>query len=174
MSSKPSPGWLIVEWVARLPVCLLFLYTGWTKVRGLGDFVKEVQAYQLIPHVWDQWSYPLAYVLPWLELLTAALLLVGFWRCEARLLLAAMLVGFTAGKTYVLAIGRNIECGCVPADSVIHFLFDGWVGVATNVGLLLFLGIEAFAERRRRRGRSPSRSAEQANADPAQQPATRP
>ena len=153
MPRKPSPAWFALEWITRLPVCALFIYTGRTKLQDLANFVKETQAYQLLPHVWDQWSYPLAYVLPWLELLTAILLLVGLWRREARFLLALMLVGFTAGKTYVLVIGRNIDCGCVPTDSFLHHLFDGWIGVATNIGLLCLLGLELIAVWRRRSAR---------------------
>ena len=169
MPQRPSPGWFVLEWIARLPVCALFLYTGWTKLQDLESFVKETQAYQLLPRVWDQWSYPLAYVLPWLELLIAILLLVGFWRREARFLLAAMLLGFTAGKTYILIIGRNIDCGCVPTDSMLHFLFDGWMGVITNIGLLCLLGIETIAVWRRRSARKPTEA--EAAASSESQPA---
>ena len=162
---RRSAGWLVLEWLPRLLVAGLFGYTGLTKILDIETFVKEVQAYQLIPGLWEQWSYLLAYVVPWLEVLTAALLLVGLWRREARLVLVIMLVAFTAAKSYVEALGREIDCGCVPVDSLMHFIFDGWIGVGTNVVLLCLLGVEAYAQRRRRR-RARDRC-EQSGAEPA-------
>lgn len=140
--------WWVIEWPPRLLVAALFLYTGVLKIAGAGEFVKEVQQYALVP---VQWSNSVAYSLPWLEVLTAALLVIGLWRRESRLLLVAMLVVFTAAKAYGTATGRITHCGCVPRDSLLYFLFEGWMGVVTNVALLALLGVEAYAERCRRR-----------------------
>jgi len=144
---RRSAVWVVAAWLPRLVVAALFVYTGSSKILDLGTFVKEVRAYQLIPLAW---SNGLAYVLPWLEVLAAALLLIGLWRREARVLLIVMLVVFTAAKSYVLARGLKIECGCVPTGSMLHFLFDGPIGIVTNVALLLLLALEAYAGRRAR------------------------
>jgi len=136
-------------WIARLLVAALFAYTGLTKILAPLDFIKEVRYYQILPVVL---SNLVAYVLPWLEVLAALLLAVGFWRKEARLVIAAMLVVFAGAKTFVLGVqGRSLEdCGCVPTESFLHFLFAGWLGVATNLGLLGLLALELWASRRLR------------------------
>jgi uncharacterized membrane protein YphA (DoxX/SURF4 family) len=138
----------VVEWTARLLVAALFAYTGATKINDLDTFVKEVRAYQLIPL---STSNVLAYTLPWLEVGTAVLLVMGLWRGAARTLLIAMLIVFTAAKSYVLGMGRTLECGCVPTGSMLHFLFNGWIGVLTNVVLLLLLATEGSLAWRRRK-----------------------
>jgi hypothetical protein len=140
--------WQVAEWVARLLVGALFIYTGLTKVFDPQTFIKEVRAYELVPLVL---SNLVALVLPWVEVIAGVLLVVGWWRREARLLIGLMLVVFLGAKGIVLAQGRRIECGCVPTDSLLHFLFDGWIGVATNCVLLVILGLEGGLAWRRRR-----------------------
>jgi hypothetical protein len=76
---------------------------------------------------------------------------MGLWRGAARTLLIAMLIVFTAAKSYVLGMGRTLECGCVPTGSMLHFLFNGWIGVLTNVVLLLLLATEGSLAWRRRK-----------------------
>jgi len=137
----------VAEWVPRLLVGAIFIYTGTTKVLDPHTFIKEVRAYELAPLVL---SNLVALVLPWVELIAGVLLIVGRWRREARLLIGLMLVVFLAAKAIVLGQGRRVDCGCVPTDSFLHFLFDGWIGVATNCVLLALLALEGGLEWRRR------------------------
>src|SRR5262249_10116419 len=52
-------------------------------------------------------------VLPWVEVTTGLLLIVGVWRREAALTAGLMLVMFLAGVSWALAHGIDIEnCGC--------------------------------------------------------------
>lgn len=143
-----SAGWRVLEWVPRLLVIALFAYTGITKIVDPENFIKEVRAYEMVPMLW---SNAVAYVLPWLEVIVAAMLLLDLWRREARLVVAGMLIAFTAAKTFLLVQGREFDCGCVPTASFLHVLFDGWVGVGTNVVLLSLLALESSLEWRRRR-----------------------
>jgi uncharacterized membrane protein YphA (DoxX/SURF4 family) len=146
---KSCPCSLAAMWGPRLVVGGLFVYTGITKLQALGNFSKEIRQYELVP---ENWTNVMAYVLPWIEILAAAVLIIGLLRREGRLLLVGMLVAFTAAKTIVLAQGKRLQdCGCVPTGSVLHVLFDGWVGVGTNVVLLILLGIEACAACARRK-----------------------
>jgi putative oxidoreductase len=149
VSKKSCPCSLAALWVPRLVVGGLFVYTGITKLQALGNFAKEIRQYELVP---ENWTNVMAYVLPWMEILAAVVLIIGLLRREGRLLLVGMLVVFTAAKTIMLAQGKKLEdCGCVPTGSALHFLFDGWVGVGTNVVLLILLGIEVFAACARRK-----------------------
>lgn len=144
VSREWSAGWTVLEWTARLAVGLLFIYTGYTKVREPLTFVKEVRTYTLMPLALSNIT---ALVLPWLEIIAGLLLISAVWRREARLLLGAMLVVFIGAK----AVGYKGDCGCVPAHSFLKPLFEGWAGFATNAVLLVFLLVEAYLERLRRR-----------------------
>lgn len=147
-SNKPRGGRLVLEWLPRLLVAGLFAYTGVTKILDPETFVKEIRAYELIPLLW---SNTLAYVLPWIEVFAVLMLVSGLWRLEARLTIVGMLIVFTVSKGYLLILGREFDCGCVPTASALHFLFDGWMGVVTNFCLLVFLGVEAGLEQLRRK-----------------------
>jgi putative oxidoreductase len=135
----------VFVWVARLAVGLLFIYTGYTKVTEPDPltFVKEVRTYTLMPPVL---SNATALILPWVEIFAGLLLISGLWRREGRVLLAAMLIVFIGAK----AAGFKGDCGCVPANSILKPLFEGWHGFATNAVLLILLVVEAYLERPRK------------------------
>lgn len=139
--------WAALGWLARLIVGALFVYTGWTKIIDPPTFLKEVRAYELLPVALTN---SLALALPWLEVLAGLALISGLWRREGRWLLAGMLVVFVVAKAIVMAQGRRIDCGCVPTSSFLHFLFNGAMGLVTNIVLLAMLALEAWQERRRR------------------------
>ena len=143
---RRSLRWLVVAWVPRLLVAALFVFTGVTKIIDPEAFIEEVRQYEMVPL---QLSNLLAYGLPWVEVFAALLLAIGLWRLEGRVVIAVMLVVFVAAKIYVIGIlGRELRgCGCVPTDSLIHFLFDGWMGVVTNFGLLALLGMRRTPRR---------------------------
>ncbi len=148
---KPPPPvarrarvWTVLEWAARLSVGLLFIYTGYTKIIDPATFIKEVRTYTLMPLAL---SNAVALILPWAEVIAGLLLIVGVWRREARILLAAMLLMFIGAKLY----GHKGPCGCVPTSSFIFFLFDGPMGYVTNIVLLDLLLVEGYLERLRRR-----------------------
>ena len=60
---------------ARVLVGGIFLLAGITKVGSPGAFADAVRAYHLLP---GTLVLPFAYILPWLELLVAVYLLIGF------------------------------------------------------------------------------------------------
>ena len=135
-----GPAWVLGQFLPRLIVGALFIYTGAGKIAAPAKFAEEIRKYELAPVATTNL---MALGLPWLEVLTGLGLIVGPFRRESRILIFALLFFFTLAKSYVLWQGRNIECGCVPSDSPLKFLFNGWTGVATNVaclGLLLLEG----------------------------------
>ena len=169
MTAMPSPrlsaGRLVLEWVPRLLVAALFIYTGVTKIADPETFIKEVRAYEMAPLVFTNL---VAFVLPWVEVFAGLLLVAGIWRMEARVVIAGMLVMFIGAKGILLLQGKVFDCGCVPTDSFLHVLFEGWTGVITNVCLLAFLAIEGYCEYLRRRStRTPAAPVEAQEAVPA-------
>lgn len=137
----------VIAWFCRLAVAGLFIYAAVLKIGDPTAFAKDIRGYELFPEVATN---TLAYLLPWLELSTALLLVVGYWRREARLLILAMLVAFTALKVVALGMGHDLNCGCF-GETFLSRISVGWWGVWLNIGLLAGLAAELLIEREQRR-----------------------
>lgn len=102
-------SWLVV--VARLLVGGVFVFAGMSKLAlPHGEVVAQLQQYTVIPRL----VIPLiAAVLPWVEVLSGAALLIGFLTTLAAWLVGVQLVSFCLLMLVVLATGIQIEdCGC--------------------------------------------------------------
>jgi len=141
---KKRTGWMPAGLAARLVVGGLFILAAIGKIQDPSKFVSEIRQYQLIPIAATN---SLGYMLPWLELLSGVLLVIGLWRVEARLVIAAMLVVFTAAKAYTFAKGMQIECGCGGSFTFLTPIFNNPQGIATNVVLLGLLAVDWQAQR---------------------------
>jgi uncharacterized membrane protein YphA (DoxX/SURF4 family) len=76
----------------------------------------------------------LAVVLPWVELLTGALLITGVWRREAAVLAGGMLVMFLVAVSYVLWQGIDVaHCGCFSVGG--EGRSAGWTLIASDLAL---------------------------------------
>lgn len=120
-------------------VAFFFGVAALTKLWDLAGFAKEIRQYRVVP---DMWSEAIANTVPWLELVTAAMLVSGFWRREARLLILGMMIWFTALKLMVMAQGREIKCGCF-GDSILTDIFSGTLGLVLNFVLIGCLLVDA-------------------------------
>ncbi len=138
-------AWTLAGIVCRLAVGGLFIYASIDKIDQPDKFVNEVRQYGMVPL---SASNSLGYILPWGELFTGTLLVLGIWRAEMRLILLVMLVTFIIAKGYVLAKGLHIHCGCVPETSPLAFLFEGPWGILLDVGLIALLMLDGVAQRR--------------------------
>jgi putative oxidoreductase len=79
----------------------------------------------------------LAVTLPWIELLTGALLVMGLWRREAAAVAAAMLVSFVVAVSWALANGIDIaNCGCFTVGGSAEGRALGWKLLAGDLALL--------------------------------------
>lgn len=101
-------------WVSifcRVLVGGVFLLSGIGKMMDLGNSVKAVYNFQLLP--WD-WAVQLVgYCLPFVELIFAFCLLFGVFTRLAAAGIGAMSVVFFIGKMIVMfGQGRSIDCGC--------------------------------------------------------------
>ena len=112
-------SWLRRAWlheILAIGVGLVFLYAAHEKIERPEDFARAIYHYQLIgPNSVLPPLLPnlLGVVLPWIEVLVGVLLMRGFWRREAALLTAAMLVVFIVAVSSTLVRGIDIEnCGC--------------------------------------------------------------
>ena len=132
-------SWRGHAWVA-LPVRLylggVFLLACFFKILDPAEFALGVATYQILPL---QLINLQALVLPWVELLTAVMLVVGFRTRAAALLIAGMMVMFIVALSLALAQGLEMGCGCFASEgddpiSATTMVRDGiWLAMAAYV-----------------------------------------
>lgn len=119
----------------RLLLACAFLLAALPKLNGLGQFAEAVTHYHLLP----AGAVPLfALTLPWLELICACLLILGFLTAGASLLLALASVLFFLATIYALMMGLDIQCGCYRGVSNLNWLTPAWDLVCLAASLVLF------------------------------------
>jgi len=101
--------WLVL--VARFLVGGVFVFAGMSKLAlPHAEVVAQMQQYTVIPRLLTPL---LAAVLPWVEVLSGAALLLGFLTTPAAWLVVVQLVSFCLLMLVILAAGIEIEdCGC--------------------------------------------------------------
>lgn len=95
--------------VARLLLGGVALYAGATKLGDLDEAAWAVRAYSLLP---DDLADVVGHVLPLVEVLLGALLIVGLFTRWAAGAFGLLLVGFAVGIASAWARGLSIDCGC--------------------------------------------------------------
>jgi putative oxidoreductase len=108
-----------------------FLYAAIPKIAEPLAFATSISHYHLLP------SFAVnafALVIPWLELLAGAALVVGFRIRTSALLCGLMLVMFTSGVAWAVANGLQIDCGCFGSQGGEEV---SWLKVAKNSLMIL-------------------------------------
>jgi uncharacterized membrane protein YphA (DoxX/SURF4 family) len=114
----------------RFVLGTVFALAGLAKLPRRARFEQAVRGYRLVP---DRLAPPIARLLPVVELVAGALLLLGFATAPVAGLLGAFLVVFTGAVAINLARGRAIDCGCYGAGPSRTI---GWPTLVRNLGLL--------------------------------------
>jgi uncharacterized membrane protein YphA (DoxX/SURF4 family) len=105
-------SWLthpITGLVARIVLGCVFVYASLDKIKHPEVFAEAVYNYQLSPGVAVNL---VALWLPWLELLSGGLLVLGVWVRGSSLILSGLMVVFLTALGINLARGLDIHCGC--------------------------------------------------------------
>lgn len=118
----------------RLVTAGLFIWAAAVKLGKPRDFLFSIKGFKIVPeHILE----PLAYMVPWTELVCAAALVFGFWARSAALVLAAMLLIFIGAILSVLARDMSVECGCFGDFSLLcEPGAVGWCNIGQNALLL--------------------------------------
>lgn len=115
MTGVHMPGSTRTRWIrpasilARLILGVVFVYAGIDKILHPGQFAEIIHNYQILP---DLLINPTAIILPWLELILGAFLLIGVWLPGAVFLANLLLAVFLGAMVFNLARGLDIHCGC--------------------------------------------------------------
>lgn len=103
LRSKPAAFW------ARLLLGVIFIAASIDKIWHPAAFAEAVHNYQVLP---DAAVNLTAIVLPWLELVLGALLILGTWLPGAVLLANVLLVAFFSALLFNMVRGLDVHCGC--------------------------------------------------------------
>ena len=143
----------IPQLLMRLILGGLFIYMALPKVGNPTDFLKLIRLYHMVPESPPYLLNGIAIVLPWLEILCGAVLILGVFVRGAAASIAVMLAFFTpvillralsihaADGTPFLQIA--FDCGCGTGVVII------WKKLLANTGLLL-LAVVILCSRSRR------------------------
>lgn len=105
--ASKTPTWLGL--LLRLVVAAVFAAAAIPKLADPGSFAEAIQNYRLFP---DAWAPVLASVVPVLELVTCLALLSPWAHRGGALVVAGMLVFFSAAIAQAIVRGIAIDCGC--------------------------------------------------------------
>jgi uncharacterized membrane protein YphA (DoxX/SURF4 family) len=112
MAGRPTLIPLLAQ-LARVALCAVFLYAGFSKLADPAAFAVAIENYRLLPCAPSGWA---ALYLPWLETGCALGLFLPRLRPGATALLAALCAGFCVFIASALLRGLDISCGCFGGD----------------------------------------------------------
>jgi len=99
--------------ICRLVVGGVFIWASLDKLAHPGEFAKAIHHYRLVPYAL---LHPVALLLPAVEFVAGAALVVGWWRRGAAILCGVMLLVFIVAIATALVRGLDISCGCFNTD----------------------------------------------------------
>jgi len=99
----------ILGLLLRVYVGGVFIYASMYKINYPGEFAETIASYQLVPY----WGVNLmALIMPWAELVSGILMVLGVRTKSAAAAIGGMLVMFSLAILITLLRGIPIGCGC--------------------------------------------------------------
>jgi len=141
--------------IGRLILSAAFILAALPKIQDPAAFAISVEGYRVVTANLAMW---IALVLPWLELVAGFGLLIPQIRRGSNLIIALLLVVFSALHASAWARGLDINCGCFNAHESEKTPGYLWL-ILRNIGLLtacIFVLIRDWQHRVRREDTSTS------------------
>ena len=103
--------------IALLRVALgaVFIVASLDKIQNPDAFVTNIANYRLLPYTVIN---AIAIVLPWVEVITGTLLILGVWIRASTMIVWGLLLAFSVAISQALARGLDISCGCFTTNPV--------------------------------------------------------
>ena len=128
--------WLTL--LARLILAGVLLAAGWIKAMKPSEAAASVRVYEILP---VNIANTFGYILPWIEIGIALLLIVGIWTRWSSIAAGALMVLFVIAIAQAWARKLPINCGCfgnggITADGKVH----AWTyatEIIRDIGLIL-------------------------------------
>jgi putative oxidoreductase len=125
-----------LAFAARLYLGLIFVTASWHKLMEPGSFALDIATYQILPLALVN---PMAIILPWVEIVSGLMLIVGFRTRAAASLIAGMMLMFTVAIAIAVGKGLDMSCGCFASQGAAEDPIS-WGTIARDTGWLL-LGV---------------------------------
>jgi uncharacterized membrane protein YphA (DoxX/SURF4 family) len=135
-----------VELISRWILGATFIYASYSKILSPADFAKIIYGYDLFPAALINL---IAISIPFLELVAALALILGFYPRSAALILNVLLVAFTIVLSINLIRGHEFNCGCLSLQN-----FEDTVSSQSTIIrdiIYLALGLQIFFYNRNRK-----------------------
>ena len=132
VSDVRSPTINTMYHAARIFLGLVFLYASIDKIMHPADFARIVRNYQILP---DSLINITAVVLPWIEVFLGICLICNVWMPGAVLTGNIFMVVYTLAKSFNLARGLDISCGCFSTSMKGRSI--GYMDIAMDMFFLL-------------------------------------
>ena len=116
----------------RLLLALIFIFAAIEKIAIPENFSASISNYKLLP---VELIHILAIIIPWIELISGILLLLGISVKENSTIIIFLLIVFTSAIIISLFRGLNIDCGCFGTTYGAQI---GLLKVSENILLIIF------------------------------------
>jgi len=124
--------------IARIVLGAVFVYASFDKMANPDAFLKIIHNYRLLP---VQLENPLAIFLPWMELITGLMLIVGKWEKASLMLYNVIMVIFVIALSLALIRGLDISCGCFSVNP--STTSDVWLRILLDI-ITLFVSVNLY------------------------------
>jgi putative oxidoreductase len=135
-----------VELAARWILGLTFIYAGYSKILAPADFAKIIYGYGLFP---AKLINLIAIIIPFLELVIAIALILGFYPRSAAIIVNTLLLAFIIIISINLIRGHEFNCGCFALQNSADQVSSPSAILRDLVFLALGLQVFLFKQRRR-------------------------
>lgn len=146
--TKYSRTRMAFEWGCRLILAAAFIYAGVLKNGNPQAFAGSIATFEILP---EGWVNVVALTLPWLEILSGLLLLIGPWTRVGALSLVCLNGIFLLALLSAIIRGIPVDCGCFGSSGP-SSPAKVWLAIGRDV---VFLAMAVFVYLR---ARAPSRS----------------
>jgi uncharacterized membrane protein YphA (DoxX/SURF4 family) len=96
----------------RIYLGVVFIAAAWYKIADPGVFALSIATYGILP---DSLINLMAIMLPWIEVLVGASLIIGLWTRASALVVGGMMIMFIVSLAIALAKDLHMSCGCFAA-----------------------------------------------------------
>lgn len=138
---------LVFEWVLRLILGAIFIYASLDKALHPAEFARVIANYQVLPQFAVN---PLALLLPWIEFVGGACLVIGWQKLGAVFIIGGLLIVFMAVLGIAWYRGVDISCGCFSTrqqatSNLLMDLFRDGVLVLMAIGLWIRFKVSGWS-----------------------------
>jgi uncharacterized membrane protein YphA (DoxX/SURF4 family) len=99
--------------MGRIVLGAVFVWASWDKILDPAAFAEAIANYQIVS---PALGGPAALILPWIELVCGACLILNRWTRGSALICTLLLAVFMGALGYNIHRGMDISCGCFTLD----------------------------------------------------------